>query len=162
MIERKKYVDKIIAENSKNEFDEAKLEAHIGVPNPDVNLPNLRKDRIELELVNRTDEEQEIDLFSMPAGINPAQNINYGDLYETYYCKVVVPTAEIDTNSQTYTINWLDADGVAQSVTTGIVSSINELMFQLILSTNDNWSYYLDSSGNNYVVHKSPIQTFVY
>jgi hypothetical protein len=128
--------------------------------NKENNLPpNLKKDRLVLELVNRTNEDRTIDLFALPQGINPPQDIEYGDLFETQYCEVTIPISEIAT-PQTYTINWNDEDGSPQTSTTISVSDIDSLISQLNLITNDSWSYYI--SGTDYILHKEPIDTWVY
>jgi hypothetical protein len=157
---KRKIVNDFISKTAKNKIEEYAIIEEIGEPSiPTDELPNLKKDRIVLELVNRTNSDSIIDLFGLPAGVNTSQGIDYGDLFETYYCEMTIPITELGT-TQTYTINWLDEDLVAQSATTALVSNIDELISELIIVTNDNWGYYID--GTNYIVHKNPILTYVY
>jgi hypothetical protein len=156
---KRKYIEKIIAERAKNEVEALAIRQEIGFPTPTVDLPNLKKDRLVLELVNRTNEATTIDLFGLPAGINPSQGIEYGDLFQTKYCSVVVPISELSL-AQTYTINWNDEDGVPQTATTASLTGIDTLILELNAATSDAWGYYVD--GTNYVIHKEPIDTWVY
>jgi hypothetical protein len=126
---------------------------------PNQDLPNLKRDRIVLDLINRTNSDATIDLLGMPSGVNYPQGIRYGNLFETYYCEMRIPQAELGT-TQTYDINWIDESGTNQSATTAVVSTISALISELIIVTNDNWGYYED--GTDYIVHKLPIDTFVY
>jgi hypothetical protein len=122
-------------------------------------LPNLKKDRVVLELINRTNQDSEIDILGLPAGVNTAQGIDYGDLLETFYSSFTVPIAEF-LAAQTYTVGWIDENQVVQSAITAICATIDQLITELIIVTNDNWGYYVD--GDYYIIHKNPIETFVY
>ena len=157
---KREIVQDFLNKTAKNKIEEYAIIEEIGEPlTPTDDLPNLKKDRIVLELVNRTNSDSIIDVLGLPAGVNTSQGIDYGDLFETFYCEMTIPITELGT-PQTYTINWLDEDLVAQSATTAIVSTIEELISELIIVTNDNWGYY--TVGTNYIVHKNPIETYVY
>jgi hypothetical protein len=164
MGKRKNLVDEIIAKNAKNEMEAAAItdyavKQEVGMPTPTKDLPNLKKDRIVLELINRTNTDGVIDLFALPAGVNESQGIEYGDLFETVYSAVSIPIAELSIN-QTYSISWTDGDGASQSATTSALTDINNLITELNTLTSDSWGYYID--GTNYVLHKEPIDTWVY
>ena len=159
MEKRKNYIEEIIEKNSNNELEAFALRQELREPTPTKDLPNLKKDIIVLDLINRTNETSTIDLFGLPAGINPSQGIEYGDLFETKYSSTIIPINEFLT-SQSYTINWTDEDGNPQSATSSVVSNIDDLVFSLNNITQDNFGYYED--GLNYVLHKEPIDTWVY
>jgi hypothetical protein len=159
-----KLVQDFIKNNVKNDLEKRALIAlaakeEVGLPTPENDLPNLKKDRIVLELVNRTNTSQSISLFQLPTGTNSAQNLNYGDLFETVYSAVTIPLTEL-LASQTYTINWTDEDGNPQTATTLAVDNIDNLISELNIITQDNFFYYI--SGTNYVIHKVPIDTWLY
>ena len=80
-----KLVQDFIKNNVKNDLEKRALIAlaakeEVGLPTPENDLPNLKKDRIVLELVNRTNTSQSISLFQLPTGTNSAQNLNYGEV----------------------------------------------------------------------------------
>lgn len=168
MEEKRRYIENVISENSKNEMEEAAIRAYaikqeVGVPTPQNDLPNLKKNRIVLELINRTNQDSTINLFELPLGINASQDLQYGELFETQYSEVTIPITELATD-QTYTIEWFDEDLVFNSVVTGLVTTaaggITDLITKLIAATGDNWSFYI--SGTDYIVHKIAIDTWVY
>jgi hypothetical protein len=160
----RRIIDEFIDKNAKNKLERkalmklAEIE-EVGVPTPQRDLPNLKKDRLVLEIINRTNTSSTINLFGLPSGTNTSQGITYGDVFETIYSAVTIPIAIVGV-SQTYTVNWTDADGVAQSGTTVAVANIDDLITELLLVTGDNFYYY--TSGTNYVVHKQPINTWLY
>lgn len=159
MEKKKRIIERYIQKTAKNEIEEAALREEIGIPTPQRDLPNLKKDRIVLELVNRTNSESTIDLFGLPSGSNSSQNISYGDLFETKYSAASILITEFGA-AQTYTINWVDEDGNPQTATTISLDNIDTLISQLILLTNDNWAYY--TTATSYVIHKMPVDTWVY
>lgn len=120
--------------------------------------PNLRKDRIVLQLTNRTNEDRTISLFKLPLGINPPQNISYGDLFTTKFCKITVPTSEFGS-SKSWTINWIDEDGANQTATFNAVF-IGDLINELNNNTGEQFTYV--TSGSDYIISKNPIETFFY
>ena len=160
----RKVIDEFIDKTAKNKLERkaimelAEIE-EVGVPTPQRDLPNLKKDRLVLEVINRTNTSQTINLFGLPSGTNSSQNLSYGDVFETIYSAVTIPIATIGV-AQTYTINWTDENGAAQSGTTVAVDNIDDLITELILATGDNLYYY--TSGTDYVIHKQPISTWLY
>ena len=114
-------------------------------------LPNLRKDRLVLELTNRTSSDQEIDLFALPKGINPSQGIEYGDLFITKFCQITVPTADFGS-LKNWTVNWIDENGVAQtsSFSTNV---IGDLISELNNATGEQFTYV--TSGSDYIISKN-------
>ena len=104
----------------------------IGLPTPESELPNLKKDRLVLEIINRTNSTQTIDLFALPSGTNSSQGLTYGDVFETIYSAVTIPNAVVSV-SQTYTLNWTDENGAAQTGTTVAVDNIDDLVFEIEL-----------------------------
>lgn len=159
MENKKRYIKNFIDGVAKNTMERIALEQELSPSEVSKNSPNLKRDRLVLNLINRTNKDQEIDLFSLPAGVNPQQGISYGDLYFTKYCVVEIPKTEL-TTAQSYTVDWLDEDGTPKQETTSTVNDIDGLVASLITKTNDNWSYY--ESLNSYFLHKEPIKTFVY
>jgi hypothetical protein len=165
MEEKRRYIENIIAKNSNNEMEEAALRSfaiteEIGHPTPQNDLPNLKKNRIDFELVNRTVQEQSINLFELPVGINPAQDLQYGDLFTTKYSEVLFPQGELSIG-QIWTIDWFDGAGVYNNQATLVVNGgITDLVAQLISITGDNFSYSI--VGTNYLIYKIPIDTWVY
>lgn len=166
MENKRDYIKSIILKNAKNEMEKEAIldyaiKEEVGLPTPKNDLPNLKKDRIDFELVNRTNEDQTINLFELPQGINPAQDLTYGELFETWYSQTTVGAADLGIN-QTWTIDWIDEDGASQSATTGVVSGgITDLINSLIVATGDNWSY-TTVVGGDYLLFKIPIDTWVY
>lgn len=160
----RKVIDEFIDKTAKNKLERkaimelAEIE-EVGVPTPQRDLPNLKKDRLVLEVINRTNTSQTINLFGLPSGTNSSQNLSYGDVFETIYSAVTIPIATVAV-AQTYTINWTDENGAAQSGTTVAVDNIDDLITELILATGDNLYYY--TSGTDYVIHKQPINTWLY
>ncbi len=160
----RKVIDEFIDKNAKNKLERkalmqlAEIE-EIGLPTPQQDLPNLKKDRLVLEITNRTNTSSTINLFGLPSGTNSSQGITYGDVFETTYSRVSIPIAVVAV-SQTYTVNWTDENGVSQNATTIAVSNVDDLVSELILATGDNFYYY--TSGTNYVIHKQPINTWLY
>ena len=165
MEERRRYIEQVISENSNNEREEAAIRDYaikeeVGFPTPQNDLPNLKKNRIDIELVNRTNQDSVINLFALPQGINPEQDLQYGELFETKYSEVRFSSFEFAIG-QTYTINWIDQNGVPQSAITAVVNlGITELITELISVTGDNWSFYAD--GTDFIIHKIPFDTWVY
>tara|TARA_R110000803_G_scaffold3046_2_gene10428 strand:+ start:8852 stop:10216 length:1365 start_codon:yes stop_codon:yes gene_type:complete len=161
MENKRNYIEEIIAENANNELEALAVRQEIGVPIPQADLPNLKKDRIDFELINRTNEDQTIDLFSLPTGINPPQNLNYGDLFTTKYSTVTIPTTElVPASPQVYDVDWIDEGGTPQTANTASLGDIATLITQLIIITGDNFDYEL--VGANYIIYKIPINTWVY
>ncbi len=160
----RKVIDTFIGKTAKNSLERkaimqlAEVE-EFGMPTPSENLPNLKKDRLVLELINRTNSNATINLFGLPSGTNSAQDLEYGDLFETVYSQVTLPTTET-TTLQTYTINWVESDGTSQSATTSAVDTIDDIISELLLVTGDNFYYYID--GANTIIHKIPINTWLY
>lgn len=150
-----------------NEFNQAERDSirelalsegyETGTPTKD--LPNLKKDRIVLQLVNRTNQDQEINLFEIPQGINPDQDLSFGELFETVYSQVTIPNTEFTVN-QPYLINWVDQDGTPQVGLTAAVMTPAALVTELISVTSDNWSF--TTSGTDYIFFKIPIDTWLY
>jgi hypothetical protein len=164
MEERRKYIEKVIAENSKNSMEEAAIRNYaikqeVGTPTPQNDLPNLKRDRIVLELENRTSTDETINLFELPKGINSPQQLEYGDLFETKYSEVIIPVAELSV-LQKYTIDWLDENGASQSATVAGILGIANLISALDTATTDSWGYFQD--GTDYVLHKQAIDTWLY
>ena len=160
----RRVIDEFIDKTAKNKLERkalmelAEIE-EVGVPTPQKDLPNLKKDRLVLEVINRTNTKQTINLFALPSGTNSSQNLSYGDVFETIYSAVTIPIAIIGV-AQTYTLNWIDSDGVAQGGTTVAVDNIDDLITEIELVTGDNFYYY--TSGTDYVIHKQPINTWLY
>lgn len=162
MEKRRNYIERIIAENAKNEIEAIAIEEEIGVPTPNNDLPNLKKDRIVLDLVNRTPNDSEISLLALPTGTNTSQGINYGDLFITKYSETLIPIADIDAGLATYTIEWIDENGTPRSYTTAALETITALVSDLnsSLSVRDSFDY--KEIGLNYLLFKKPIETWVY
>jgi hypothetical protein len=121
-------------------------------------LPNVKKNRIVLDLVNRTNEDSFIDLFGLPSGSNLSQNISYGDLFLTKYCEVIIPVSDV-TVAKSWRLNWLDSVGALQSATFSS-DTISDFIFNLNQSSSDSFSY--EQVGSDYKIYKIPIDTFVY
>ena len=160
----KNVIDSFIKKAAKNTLEKKAIMelaqvGEFGLSTPQKYLPNLKKDRLVLELINRTNTTATINLFGLPSGTNSSQGLGYGDLFQTVYSQVVIPNAEILT-LQNYTINWVESDGTAKSATTLDVNDIDSLISELLLITGDNFYYYI--SGTNVVVHKMPINTWLY
>ena len=167
MEERRKYIEKVIAENSKNEMEAAAIRTYaiseeVGFPTPQNDLPNLKKDRIVLELVNRTPNDSEINILALPSGSNNAQGINYGDLFITKYSQVLIPISDVNAGASTYTINWNDEDGNPQTYTTNSVAAIEALLFDLNNNPSIQDSFDFTTIGTDYLLYKMPIDTWVY
>ena len=160
----RRVIEEFIDKTAKNKLERkaimqlADIE-EVGLPTPQQDLPNLKKDRLVLEVINRTNTSQTINLFGLPSGTNSSQNLSYGDVFETIYSAVTIPIATVAV-AQTYTINWTDENGALQSGTTLSVDNIDDLITELILATGDNLYYY--TSGTDYVIHKQPINTWLY
>lgn len=119
---------------------------------------SLVKDEIKVLLINRTDEDQVINLFALPSGVNSSQGITYGSLFTTKYCEVLIPISDFSA-SKSWTLNWLDAEGSPQTDSFASVG-ISDFIFNLNQSSNDTFSY--SEVGSNYKIYKTPIDTFVY
>ena len=157
MDKRRKYIEKIIAENSKNEMEAAAIRTYAineegGFPTPQNDLPNLKKDRIVLELVNRTPNDSEINILALPSGSNNAQGINYGDLFITKYSQVLIPISDVNAGASTYTINWNDEDGNPQTYTTNSVTTIEALLLDLNNNPSIQDSFDFTTIGTDYLL----------
>jgi len=124
----------------------------------DKNLPNLQRDRIVLQLINRTDEDRTIDLFGMPKGINPSQDIRYGQLFETKYSEILIPIASFGV-LKSWTINWIDENGSPQTFTFNSVE-IGDLIGRINTETTEQFFY--RTVGSNYKIIKGELETFFY
>ena len=162
MEKRRNYIERIIAENAKNEIEAIAIEEEIGVPTPNNDLPNLKKDRIVLDLVNRTPNDSQINLLALPTGTNTSQGINYGDLFITKYSQVIIPISDVNTGASTYTINWNDEDGNPQTYTTNSVATIEALLLDLNNNPSIQDSFDFTTIGTDYLLYKTPIDTWVY
>jgi len=129
-----------------------------GASTPRQDLPNIKKDRLVLELTNRTNTPSTINLFGLPSGTNSSQNLEYGDLFETTYSFVEIPIA--DVTSAKYKFQYSDQNGATITGETVVVDNIDDLVSELMLVTGGNWSYYI--VGANYFIHKQPINTWLY
>ena len=160
-------IDRFIKEHATNEMEAAAIREYaitqeIGLPTPYYDLPNLKKNRLVLELVNRTNQDQEIDLFALPQGINPPQDLQYGELFETVYSQSAVLEASNLTVPISWDIDWIDQDGNPQMASTAVLTGIATLISELISITGDNWDYTFDAAAGEYTIFKIPIDTWLY
>jgi len=124
----------------------------------DKGIYSLVKDEIKVALINRTDEDQVIDLFALPSGINPSQGIGYGDLFTTQFCEVLIPLTDFGS-AKSWTINWFDQDDVAQT-TTFTSTTISDFILNLNSASKENFGYSVE--GAFFKIVKRPFDTFVY
>ena len=74
---KREIVQDFLNKTAKNKIEEYAIIEEIGEPlTPTDDLPNLKKDRIVLELVNRTNSDSIIDVLGLPAGVNTSQGID--------------------------------------------------------------------------------------
>jgi hypothetical protein len=157
-------IEKFIEQNATNEMEAAAIREYaitqeIGLPTPYYDLPNLKQNRIVIELVNRTNQDQQIDLFQLPQGINPEQDLQYGELFETLYCEVSIPSTEFGAPTVWF-IRWDEQDGTPRLEPTNPVTTPAQLITELISITGDNWDF--RTVGSNVQFYKLPIDTWLY